>query len=142
MHSNINGYLKTFIFWKEILDLIINLKKPLHENINDGSLPFFSLLKKENNSSKQLPKQFTCSLLLMCSLCLSSKIFTEHLSFLPFLVLAFLLAPPSRVPYLSPMLRCLCYDTTDRGCEEPQQINILLRRWVLHIKDIKTVIYS
>ena len=28
------------------------------------------------------------------------------------------------------------------GLEEPQQINILLRRWVLHIKDIKTIIYT
>ena len=56
MHSNINGCLKTFIFWKKLpSDLIINLKKPLQENINGGSLPFsFSLKKKENNSSKEL----------------------------------------------------------------------------------------
>ena len=108
MYSNINGCLKTFILWKELpKDLIINLKKPLHENINDCSLPFFFSFKKENNSSKQLLKQFTCSLLLMCSLCLSSTIFTKQLSFLAFLVIAPLLAPPSRDPSFSPMLRCL-----------------------------------
>ena len=84
--------------------------------------PFF---KKENNSSKELPKQFTCSLLLMCSLCLSSTIFTKQLSFLHFLVIDHLLAPPSRAPSFLPMLRCLCSDTTDTGREEPQQINYI-----------------
>ena len=110
MHSNINDCLKTFIFWKELpKDLIINLKKPLHENINGGSLHFFSFFKKENNSSKELPEQFTCSLLLMCSLCLSSTIFTKQLSFLPFLVKAPLLAPPSRAPSFSPSLSHQCF---------------------------------
>ena len=69
--------------------------------------PFY--LKKENNSSKELPEQFTCSLLLMCSLCLSSTIFTKQLSFLPFLVIAPLLAPPSRAPSFSPSLSHQCF---------------------------------
>ena len=87
----------------------------------------FFLKKKENNSSKELPEQFTCTLLLMCTLCLSSTIVTKQLSFLPFLVIAPFMAPPSWAPSFSPMLRCLCSDTTDTGREEPQQINILLR---------------
>ena len=81
----------------------------------------FLFFLKENNSSKELPEQFTCSLLLMCSLCLSSTIFTKKLSFLSFLVISPLLAPPSRAPSFSPMLHCLCSDTTDTGREEPQQ---------------------
>ena len=36
----------------------------------------------------------------------------------------------------------ILYAADDTGREEPQQINILLREWVLHLKEIKTVIYS
>ena len=69
----------------------------------------FLFFKKENNSSKELPEQFTCSLLLMCILCLSSTIFTKQLSFLPFLVIALLRAPPSWDPSFSPSISHQCF---------------------------------